>query len=331
MSLRSIIRKAAKSNILVLSAFALYHRARAAVLSTISDERFAQRMYRRAQGRSLDLVNPKTFDERQWWLKLNYRDPLMTQCTDKLAVRQYVSDKGLSHLLLPLLGEYGTPEEIEWDKLPPKFYLKTNNSSATNIRCDDLATFDRGRAVRLAKIHLRRNHYALSREWNYRDIEPRLLIEPVIETQGAGLIDYRFLCSYGACKGIFVDVDTADESGHHRADARRNVYDPEWNLLDVQVSRPRIEDMKIERPFLLEDMIRYAETLSTPFPFCRVDFYHPDPDRIVFGEMTFFHAGGNNKISPKEYDAELGEWIEIDNLLASRRETEPEAKKRMCD
>lgn len=311
MSLRSIVRKATKSSLPGMRALALYHRARASVLSSMSDERFAQQMYRRSQGRSLDFVNPKTFDERQWWLKLHYRDPLMVQCTDKIAVRQYVEEKGLSHLLLPLLGEYATPEEIEWGKLPPKFYLETNNSSATNIRCDDLASFDTRRAVRLAKIHLRRNHNALSREWNYRDIEPRLLIEPVIEAEEDGLADYRFLCSYGACKGIFVDVDTADERGHHRADARRNVYDRDWNLLDVEVSRPRIEDWKIERPARLEDMIRYAEALSEPFPFCRVDFHNPTSALVVFGEMTFFHAGGNNLVTPREFELILGDWIDI--------------------
>lgn len=307
--LRNIAREAAKSSLLGLRAMEAYHWVRGRALSVLSDERFAQRMYRRSQGRKLDLANPRTFDERQWWLKLNYRDPLMVQCTDKLAVRRYVEDAGLSHILIPLLGEYKSPEEIPWDELPSQFYIKTNNSSATNIRCDDLSTFDRKRAVRLARIHLRRNHYALSREWNYRNIEPRLMIEPVIQAGEHGLIDYRFLCSYGVCKGIFVDVDTADERGGHRADAKRNVYDRDWNLIDVQVSRPQIDDRELPRPALLDEMIRCAEILSAPFPFCRVDLYSPASDQIIFGEMTFFHAGGNNRIIPSGYETILGGWV----------------------
>ena len=288
-----------------------YHSVRALSMSRFSDEEFAQRSHRRSCGTPLDLRQPTTFDERIWWLKLHYRDPLITTCTDKIAVRDYVRNCGLSHILLPLLAIYSTPQEIEWSLLPDQFYIKTNNSSATNIRCDDLSAFDTKHATKRLRLYMKRNHYALSREWNYKEITPRLIIEPVIDNGNDSLVDYRFFCSYGNCHGIFVDIDTADSTGRHRADARRNVYDRDWNLLDVQVTRPRILDKDIPRPKRLLDMIRYAEELSQPFPSCRVDFYYLNDERIIFGELTFFHGGGNNKISPRSYEKILGSWITI--------------------
>lgn len=313
---RLLGRKISKRSILGLYLTHSYHRVRAKVLSVLSDEQFAQRLYKRSQGRELNLRNPLTFDERQWWLKLYYRDPLMTRCTDKIEVREYVKEKGLEEILLPLLGIYSNPAEIDWEQLPSAFYLKTNNSSATNIRCDRRTNFNAKGVSRRLALYLRRNHFALSREWNYRDIEPRVLAEPIIETEDTGLVDYRFLCSYGDCKGIFVDVGTADRQGNHRADARRNIYDPDWNLLDVRVTRPEIEGPPIERPERLSDMIRYAEILSEPFPFCRVDFYSPSPDAVIFGEITFFHAGGNNRIVPGDFEFIMGEWIDIERARA---------------
>ena len=241
----------------------------------------------------------------------------MRLCTDKVAVRKFVEDAGLGHLLPPLLGIYRTPTEIDWDSLPNSFYLKTNHSSGTNIRCDDRDTFNVRRAARLLRLFLKRNHFALSREWNYRGIAPLIMAEPIIKTSDQrGLVDYRFFCSYGECKGIFVDVDTADAEGRHRGDAKRNVYDRDWNLLDVRVTRPRIGE-DLPRPTALEEMVRHAETLSREFPFCRVDLYNPEPERILFGEITFFHAGGNNRIEPAEYQQRLGSWIDLSRISTS--------------
>ena len=61
-------------------------------------------------------------------------------------------------------------------------------------------------------------------------------------------------------------------------------------------------------------MLEYAQILSKEFPFCRVDFYNVD-GKIIFGEITFFHAGGLSKITPEEWELKLGEFINIDKIL----------------
>lgn len=315
------LRKQLASNLTGIWLHSKYHYLRAVALKFIPDATFARWTYWRCTGGQLNLSNPTTFDEKQWWLKLNYRDPLMTLCTDKFTVRKYVEECGLGHILHPLVASYASTSEIVWSELPDSFYLKTNNSSATNIRCDDLSQFDTRRASRLLDLYLKKDHFALSREWNYRDIKPRILVEPVITIPGGSLIDYRFLCSHGECKAVFIDLDTADDMGGHRTDARRNVYDPQFRLLDVTVSRPRIMDRPVERPATFDRMREYAEILSAPFPFCRVDMYSVE-ERIIFGEITFFHAGGCNRMEPPEYQYLMGEWIDLVGIIGRQSESE---------
>ena len=89
--------------------------------------------------RLANLKNPVTFAEKISWLKLHdYAvNPLVKQCADKLQVREYVKEKGLEHLLNPLLAVYQHPEQIEWERLPDKFVLKWNYGCGYNLLCPE--------------------------------------------------------------------------------------------------------------------------------------------------------------------------------------------------
>lgn len=308
------LRRRLDGTALELRLLLVYHEIRRCLLSRLSDEAFAVWMYRKATGKRLNLHDPRTFDEKLWWLKIYYRDPLMVECTDKIAVREYVTRMGYGQTLNDLLGAWEMVRDITWNGLPSRFYLKTSNSSGTNIRIDDKSKINIRDVEARLNLFLKRDHYALSREWNYAGIRPRLLAEPIIDEGSPGtLVDYRFLCVQGVCRGLLVDIDTADKLGNHRPDARRNVYNREFELLDVRITRPRIEGVEIARPKNFDFMLRMAEDLSSPFPFCRVDLFNID-GRVVFGELTFFHAGGCNIIEPDDYAWEMGTWIDLSQV-----------------
>ena len=55
-------------------------------------------------GDSLDLDNPKTFNEKIQWLKLYDRNPLKTKLADKYEVRDWIKEKIGEEYLIPLLG-----------------------------------------------------------------------------------------------------------------------------------------------------------------------------------------------------------------------------------
>ena len=47
-------------------------------------------LFRIKQGYKLNLKNPKTYNEKIQWIKINDKNPLMPMCVDKYTVRNYV-------------------------------------------------------------------------------------------------------------------------------------------------------------------------------------------------------------------------------------------------
>ena len=76
--------------------------------------------YRIKFGKSLDLNNPKTLNEKILWLKFHdyWNNPLVKQCADKYRVREYIESIGCGEILNELFAVYDSPDDIEWDKLP---------------------------------------------------------------------------------------------------------------------------------------------------------------------------------------------------------------------
>ncbi|MDP3387181.1 MAG: hypothetical protein Q8S24_08100 [Eubacteriales bacterium] len=81
-------------------------------------------------GRRLQLKHPKLYDDKMQWIKLNYRNKLITQCNDKVLVRDYVTAKGYGHLLNEIIAIYKNVEEIDLDLLPDSFAMKANHGSS---------------------------------------------------------------------------------------------------------------------------------------------------------------------------------------------------------
>ena len=77
----------------------------------------------------LNLNNPKTFNEKLQWLKLNGRKPEYTIMADKYEVRQYVAEKIGEEYLIPIVGVWDKFEDIDFDKIPNQFVLKPNHTS----------------------------------------------------------------------------------------------------------------------------------------------------------------------------------------------------------
>lgn len=311
MSIKKKLRAALGKNNFTKDIWRVMHNINITLQRVYSDEAYFKKVYKKKSGETLNFENPRTFDEKQLWLKMYYRDPQCTVCADKYKVREYVQSKGLGHILNPIYGVYDRPEDIAWDELPDRFYIKCNHMSGSNVRCNGLADFDRKRAEKILSRGLKHDYSRDSREWVYHGIDRKIIAEAIIESKDkAPLVDYRFLCSNGKCQYMFIDIDTAGDDGSHLAGAKRNVYDRDMNLLDVTVSRPRFDASLVQKPENFDTMREYAEKLSGDFPFCRVDLYNIDGN-ILFGEITFFHAGGLSEITPDEWRYKLGDSIDL--------------------
>ena len=278
------------------------------LLSFISDKTMIKMQYRMKTGRKLNLKNPERYTEKIQWYKLNYRNPLMTKCADKYTVREYVESKGLGYILNELYGVYDSVDEIDFDKLPNKFVLKTTNDSGTNVFCRDKVNSDLEEIKeKISKSMEQRAQIPLAREWAYNNSKRKIICEKLLEdstTKDHGINDYKFLCFNGNPEFIVYDVDRY--IGH-----KRNFYDINWKYLNISSDCPNLGDI-VKKPTELDKMLEVARILSKDFPAVRVDLYCIE-NNIYFGELTFYPWSGYVNFEPDEFDFLLGKRFNLIN------------------
>lgn len=274
------------------------------LFKNVSDKRFLEWQYRRKMGRHLNLNNPKTYNEKLQWLKLNDRNPLYTKLVDKYSVREYVSKKLGEKYLIPLYGVWDSVEQIEWNRLPDQFVLKTTHDSGGVVICNDKSTFDYRSAQKKLKRHLSQNYYYPGREWPYKDVKPRIIAEKyMVDQSGNELKDYKFFCFNGEPKLMFI-------ASNRSIEPKFDFFDLNFNRLPIKQKYKNSKTKKIEKPDNFQEMIEVSAVLSKDLPHVRVDFYNIN-GQIYFGEMTFYHFSGFEKFNPEKYDEILGDWITL--------------------
>lgn len=276
------------------------------ILNLLPDSVVVRLQYYAVLGRWPDLKNPRRFTEKLQWYKLNYRVPLLTQCSDKYRVREYIEKKGYGDCLPELYQVHDRVDEIDFDALPSSFAIKCNNGSGTNIFIPDKSRMDKAAVIAEGKTWNEVNTIAAGREWAYMNIVPKVIVEELLvasdEAQKNSLYDYKILCFNGTPRVIWVDADRA--TAHKRA-----FFDPSWKQLDVLSNYPPI-DFPLPKPYGFERMLSIAEDISKDFPFVRVDFYSLN-QRIYLGELTMYPFSGCVQFHPDSFDFELGSYFTL--------------------
>ena len=127
---------------------------------------------------------------------------------------------------------------------------------------------------------------------------PQVIVEEMLAgPEGSIPDDYKFFVFHGTCHFIQVDTGRFDSRTH-------DFFTPGWEHLDLSGGLPWADPVQ-DPPERLEEMIGIAEKLAAETDFVRVDLYHL-PDRIVFGELTSYPAGGDSPFNPPSWDAEFG-------------------------
>ena len=269
----------------------------------ISDEKFLKIRFKRCLNKELDLENPKTFNEKLQWLKLYDRNPKYTEMVDKYSVKEYITKLIGKEYVIPTLGIYNTFEEIDFEKLPNQFVLKCTHDSGSTIICRDKSEFDYKAAKKKIGKALKRNFFYSGREWPYKNIKPRIIVEKYMESKdGKGLLDYKFMCFNGKVKCSFVCLDRNNKNG-----LKVDFYDLEWNKLPFERHYPNSKII-VPKPKNYNLMLKLAEELSREIPFVRVDFYEID-EKIYFGELTFYPGSGYEEFTPEKYDEVIGDML----------------------
>lgn len=272
----------------------------------ISDEKAVKKYYKKKSGKELNLNNPQTFSEKLNWYKLNDRNPLMAQCADKVAVREYVTEKGYADCLNEVYGVYDRVQDIDYDSLPNRFVIKAAHGSHMNYIVKDKKTFDWKHAKKMMKTWLHQDIYWSGREWVYKDIPKRIIIEKYLEDETGELRDFKFFCFDG--KPYYMQTDIGRNNGIHY----RNYYDITKSVIDC-CDNARLPNNK-DIPFpidtkIFNEMVLMCENLAKPFSHVRVDYYLVE-GKIYFGELTFFDGGGSTFFYPEQWNYKFSEkWI----------------------
>ena len=268
------------------------------------DDVYLQRMFDCFHGYTLDLNNPTTFSEKLQWLKLYDRRPEYTIMVDKYRVRDYITNKIGADYLIPLIGVWDSPEEIDFDALPQQFAMKCNHNSGLGMCiCTDKSRLDVKRVKKELRKGLKQNYYLTGREWPYKDVPRKIIAEQFMKSDAGGLTDYKIHCFNGEPRLILVCKDRFTATG-----LTEDFFSAQWEHLDIRRPNHPNASQPISQPEELEQMLSLARELSKDIPFLRVDFYIIE-HRIYFSELTFFPASGFAKFVPEKWDQILGDWL----------------------
>lgn len=269
-----------------------------------TDASYIKWMFLHRLGYWPNLKHPRTFNEKMNWIKLNDKDPRFIDYADKFVVREHIKNVMGKEYLIPLIGVYDCAEDIDYTSLPNQFVLKCNNGAGFNVICKDKRTLNIEEVNAKLNKWLKTDFSRGKREWYYKEIPPKILCEKYMEDkQSDTLFDYKLFCIGGKVQFIQVDFDRF-------RDHRRNIYDCNWNLMEWGINFPRDVERIVEKPQVLNDMIVFAEKLSSEFKQLRVDFYVIN-GQLYFGEMTFFSGGGFTNFKPQSLDKKYGDILQL--------------------
>lgn len=278
----------------------------------MSDEDFLRRKFKICMGRELDLDHPKTLNEKLQWLKLYDRRPEYTMMVDKYLVRDYIREKLGEEYLIPLLGVWDSPDEIDFAVLPDKFVLKCNHNSGLGMCiCKDKSKLDIQKVKAELRKGLAQDYYLTGREWPYKNVPRKIICEKYI-TDDAGadcLTDYKFYCFGKEVDSVLVCIE------RNTGNPKFYFFDRNWELRRYNKrGKEAPEGFTLPKPENMDEMFKIAERLAEccNAPFVRVDLYSSN-GRIYFGELTFFPDSGFDANRLPETDLYFGELTKLGN------------------
>lgn len=261
-------------------------------------------------GRLPRLHDPQGITDKLLWRLLFDRRPILRRFVDKCAARAFVRERLGDEALLPRLHAVLDGAEALQDlALPDRFVAKPSHGSGWVWVEDGTRPPDRDGLAAAARHWLATDYHAVSREWAYRGLPRRLLVEEHLG-EGDGLpADYKFFCYDG--RALFCRVLRG-----RFAEQREMFYDRDWRPLPLTWSWARAEAPD-PPPARLGEMLAVADQLSEGMDFLRVDLFHLARG-VRFGELTPYPSGAQARIDPPDWDLRLGEPWRLDRAAARR-------------
>ena len=272
------------------------------------------------QWRLVKTSRPQTFNEKVRYKMLRDHRPLVVTFADKAAVRDYVAATVGAEYLPRAYGVLDDAAGLVDLVLPDEYVVKPTHGSGGVVLVSRQAgadarlpepgdawtyrqvrpdTFEPAELVRVGAEWLA-NPFGggPNQEWAYSRVPRRILVEELLAGPDGGLpADHKFFVFHGRCHYVQV-------IGGRFGRPTEDFYRPSWERLELKGSK-RTARAPLPRPQRLDEMIELAERLGAETDFVRVDLYAL-PDRLVFGELTNYPAGGYAPFNPPSFDLEFG-------------------------
>lgn len=264
--------------------------------------------YKKVTGKILNLDNPKTFNEKMQWIKINERNPLFPVWADKYAVREYIKKYFGEEYLVPLVMQTYDVEDLKAENIPDyPVIIKTNAGCHDFEIIRDKNKVDWGIIREKYAQLLQKNYYYQCREWHYKDITPCIVVEKLLLTdKGKIPDDYKLQFFNGELQYIYCSIDREGKN-------YRKIYDPQWRFMEFIMggnNEINYTDPDIEKPSTFDDMVRLGKIIASKTNYVRMDFYDVD-GKLYFGEVTLCHGAGFDIFKPESYDLYWGEKLKL--------------------
>lgn len=272
----------------------------------LPDKIYLKLKYRIIFHKKLNLNCPITFNEKLQWLKINDRKKIYTSMVDKFEAKKYVSSIIGQEYIIPTLGIYNSFDEINFSLLPKEFVIKCTHDSGGLVICKDKEKLDKMKTKKIITKCLKNNYFYSGREWPYKNVKPRIIIEQYMRNKNEEKIrDYKFFCFNGKTEYMYIS-----EGMDNHETAKMCFFDKYYNVVDIQRSDYKEFEELPQKPKNFEKMIELSNILSENIPHLRVDWYEIN-GKIYFGELTFFTCSGFVPFKSEEMDRKLGSFINL--------------------
>lgn len=235
-----------------------------------------------------------SFNDLLFQLKASERidSALLGFISDKQLVKLFVRSVVGEEFNVPTLSILKNEAEVRNYDFQKNCVVKPTHASGEVIFTGSDGNVNRSKVISWLKY----DYYKKTRERNYRNLEKKIIVEPLIFGRSDNL-DYKFHCYHGKVR--LLQVDTDRHVNHTRAFFKRD-----FERLPFSIGYP-ISEVKVSRPENLTRMIEIAECLSSYFPYIRVDMY-TDGERFLVGELTNLHGNAHEPFFPLEAEEKFG-------------------------
>lgn len=281
----------------------IIHAIKSKLAEFLPDRVYLQLIWHRNLGGWIDFRHPKTFNEKIQWLKLYDRNPEYSKMVDKYNVKRWVAERIGEEYIIPTYGVWDSFDEIEFDKLPNSFVIKCTHDSGSVALVKDKNNCNWDGIRRKIQSCLRTNYYKKGREWPYKNVRPRIIIEEMITQRNEELNGYQYSNFEKESKVIQVNYNSF-------SDHKRSFYAADWEIIETYINYQNRKRDVFDKSITLSRMLDISKYLSENMHLIKKVFYNIE-DKLYFGEITIYPEGGLSLFESLGFEKNLGPWLKL--------------------